>query len=852
MLIDANSLLYRAYFALPSLTNSSGQPTGAVYGFVNMLIKLREDYPTEYIVAAFDAPGPTLRSERYQEYKAHRPKMPPELRDQFAIARTILTAMDIPQVELPGYEADDLVATLAKRAEVQGMFSWIISGDKDILQVVDDKIHVIMTQKGISQTTVYDIAKVVERFKSPPRALADIKGLMGDPSDNIPGVPGIGEKTAVDLISRFGSLEGVYENLDQVANRFQTKLEEHKEQALLSRELAIIDKKVPLETPWPPIKPNQDDQEVGRLFRELEFHTLLDRLNLEEKRQGQPAAVTIITSEEVLADLLKGQDLALALLGDGAMALGREERSYYLPKPLVPLAWKFLKQTLGDEDVRLVVDDAKAFFKKALELNTVLRGDIDSCQLAAYLLKPGSSTSLSSMVRNWLGEELVELPNQDKEQYQAAHVALLPELWTKLSVDMEDADLRELYSTIELPLSKVLALMEHTGIAVDAQELDKIGGELAGRINKLQEDIWAQAGEPFNINSPKQLGEVLFEKLGLPPAKKTKTGYSTDAEVLESLADSHEIIPLLMDFRTLVKLQSTYVDGLRAVRDATTGRIYTTFNQLITATGRLSSTEPNLQNIPIRVEEGRRIRKAFVPGEGYELLLAGDYSQIELRLLAHISGDENLVDSFLKGEDIHRRTAAEIFGVEPGEVTSAQRYGAKAVNFGLVYGQTDFGLSRALGISRKEAQKYIETYFLRYPGVKRYMENVVAEARQLGYVTTLFHRRRYLPEITSSNFQRRSFAERTAINTPIQGSAADLMKLAMVEVSRRLAQEKLQSRMLLTVHDELVVETTQAELAVAARLLKEAMEGVVSLQVPLVVDLRQGKNWYVMDEMNLD
>lgn len=843
MLIDANSLLYRAFFALPPLENSQGQPTGAVYGLINMLMKLLDQYPVDYAVAAFDLPGPTKRSLEYSEYKANRPPTPFELRSQLQIARDVLRALGIECIELEGYEADDLVGSMAAKAAQEGCFSWIVSGDRDILQVVGESTHVIMTQKGISQTTVFDEAAVAEKYNVSPPQIVDIKGLMGDASDNIPGVPGIGEKTAGKLIAQYGSVAGVYENLDELKGKMRENLELYREQAYLSRRLAEIDTQAPLPLEWPPARLKRNDKELYRLFKGLEFNTLLERLALADYTE---AKVKIITSPQLDGEIFGGRELAVILL-ENALAVGNKEMSLLFAGDGFAAACQGLEEYLARETT-LITDDAKKIYRFAFDREIALQADVHSCQLAAYLLKPGSNMDIPSLVRAWT-ETGVDRGEQSEQEHLAAHVSLLPNLWQSLKTNLQETNAWELYREIELPLSRVLARMERTGIAVDVRELEVIGIELQDKIAALEEQIHTAAGCEFNINSPKQLGEVLFERLGIPPVRKTKTGYSTDAAVLDAISDSHEAVPLVLEYRQLVKLQSTYVQGLKDVWDQETGRIYTNFNQMVTATGRLSSTEPNLQNIPIRLEEGRRIRKAFVPGGGYQWLLAADYSQIELRVLAHISGDSTLTEAFRAGQDIHRRTAAEIFGVALEDVTDSQRQAAKAVNFGLVYGQTDFGLAKSLGIARKEAASYIDAYFHRYPGVKEYMDNIVAQARKDGYVTTLFNRRRYLPEIGSRNFQRRSFAERTAINTPIQGTAADIIKLAMVEVEKHLEAEGLVSRMLLQVHDELVLETTSEELKRVAKLVITAMEEIVQLNVPLIVDVKTGSNWYNMESI---
>lgn len=844
MLIDANSLLYRAFFALPPLENSKGQPTGAVYGFINMLMKLLDEYPVDYAVAAFDLPGPTRHTEEYKDYKANRPPTPFELRTQMQIARDVLDALGIVRVELQGYEADDLVGSMARLAAGKGCFNWIVSGDRDILQVVDKNTHVILTHKGISQTTVYDSKAVQEKYDVTPPQIADIKGLMGDTSDNIPGVPGIGEKTAMKLISQYGSIDGVYDHIGELKGKMRESLENNRDMAFLSRKLAVIDTAAPLPLEWPPAPLKRDDKRLYTLFKELEFNTLLERLELVDY---SGAKLEVVTDHAAQSEVFSRPELAVLMLND-AISAGSGQTSLLFEGEGLSTAQDGLEQFLSTENTRLITDDAKLIFRFAMDREIPIKSSVHSCQLAAYLLKPGSSLDVPALVRAWT-ESGVDKGELSDVQHLAAHASLLPRLWERLEQKLKAAEAWELYEKIELPLAKVLARMERTGIAVDVRELDIIGAELNEQIHRLQKEIYLLAGCEFNINSPKQLGEVLFERLNIPPARKTKTGYSTDASVLEFISDHHEVVPLILEYRQLVKLQSTYIEGLKGVWNKDTGRIYTTFNQTVTATGRLSSTEPNLQNIPIRMEEGRRIRKAFIPGGGYQWLLAADYSQIELRILAHIAQDATLIEAFRNGQDIHRRTAAEIFGVELDEVTSAQRRAAKAVNFGLVYGQTDFGLARSLGITKAEAASYIEAYFRRYPGVKIYMDEIVTRARKDGYVSTLFKRRRYLPEIGSRNFQRRSFAERTAINTPIQGTAADIIKLAMVEVEKRLDTEGLVSRMLLQVHDELVLETTSDELKRVARLVRTAMEDVVDLDVPLVADVKTGSNWYTMEPM---
>ncbi len=846
MLIDANSLLYRAFFALPPLENSKGQPTGAVYGFINMLLKLQEQYPSQAVVAAFDISAPTRRQEQYSEYKAHRPPTPPELRGQFDIIKEVLTAMGIPQMGVEGYEADDVIATMAARAEKNNWSVVIVSGDKDVLQLAGPNTKVVLTQKGISQIKEYDGQGVRERYGVEPSQLVDVKGLMGDTSDNIPGVPGVGEKTALKLIIQHGSLKDVYSNLQHYKGKLRENLEKFRQQAEMSRDLARIDHEVPLDASWPPESAPLSEETLYTLFKALEFNSLLEKLELGNSRRQNWDVINVSAKEE-LARIFEQKRLPLLLPTEGVVAVGADSASYICRGEAETWAMEHLASYIKKRGNHIITDDAKGFMRMATTKDWQVVCRVDSCQLAGYLLRPGSNLNVSALVRSWTDTGLGMDPDRPEWEQVAAHAVLLLPLWDNLEINLKEDGLMDLYSRIELPLAEVLARMELTGVALDVEALDTIGNQVTERIRELEQDIFALAGREFNISSPKQLSEVLFEELELPSQKKTKTGHSTDISVLEGLMGQHEIIPLIIDYRQLSKLQSTYVHGLKDVYDQDSGRIYTTFNQTVTATGRLSSTEPNMQNIPIRLEEGRKIRKAFVPGSGYTLLLAADYSQIELRILADIANDAALTEAFSLGEDIHSSTAAEIFSVDIKEVTSQQRRAAKAVNFGLVYGQTDYGLSQALGISRVEAHEYIDIYFQRYPGVKQYMQQVVKQAREDGYVTTLLGRRRYLPEIASKNYQRRSFAERTAINTPIQGTAADIIKLAMVEVDKKIKEQKFESRMLLQVHDELVFETNDQEVADITRLARDIMESVVTLKVPLVVDVKQGKNWYVME-----
>lgn len=870
IVVDGNSLAHRAFYALPLLTNRQGEFTNAAYGFTTMLFKVLAQEKPDYVAVAFDKGKITFRHEQYQEYKGHRKSTPAELRPQFPLIKKILGAMKIAVYEMEGYEADDLIGTLVKEGEKEGFYNLIITGDRDALQLVSPQTHVLLTRKGFSQVELYDAQTIEEKYGLKPEQMIDLKGLMGDASDNIPGVPGIGEKTALKLVTQFASVENLLDRLDQLdGKKLAEKLGAYREQALLSKQLATIDCCVPLDPCWDRCCYRKPDyQQLLAIFKDLEFKSLIKDV-LEEMKNNSPVhkqqeelkdPVTILDNQEEIKNflsclegdvvavypLLAGTDyltapiLAIGLAGQGgAGAFSWRDDDDWRAKITV------IQSQLENEHVKLLLHDAKSASVAFRRRGITLQGIFGDTMLAAYLLNPTASThSLPDIALEHLNEALVD---EDDIHLIAGHRArAIYRLSEVLHEKLRLADMEGLYRQLELPLTSVLAKMELEGVALDSRELEAMGQELSAGIEHLTAEIYELAGEEFNLNSPKQLGFILFEKLGLPPLKKTKTGYSTDAEVLESLASKHVIAAKLLEYRQLVKLKSTYIDGLKNLMDPHTGKVHTTFNQTITATGRLSSTEPNLQNIPVRLEAGRRIRKAFIPAVPGHLLLAADYSQIELRVLAHISEDPGLIDAFNHHQDIHTRTAAEVFGVAMEDVTPDMRRQAKAVNFGIVYGISDFGLARDLGISRKQAKHFIERYFDRYPGVKAYMEAIVAQAREDGYVTTLLKRRRYLPDIFSPNRNIRSFGERTAMNTPIQGSAADIIKLAMLKVDKALAELGLQTKMLLQVHDELILEVPGHELETVISLVREAMEQAYPLKVPLEVDIKYGSNWYDM------
>jgi DNA polymerase-1 len=877
LIVDGNSLAHRAFYALPLLTNRQGVFTNAVYGFTTMLLKILAKEKSDYLAVAFDKGKVTFRHAEYEEYKAQRKSTPVELRPQFSLIKEILTAMRISYYELENYEADDLIGTLTAAAEAQGLEIWILSGDKDVLQLVSPHTSAFLTKKGISHLDFYDLAEVKKKYGLNPKQLIDVKGLMGDPSDNIPGVPGVGKKTALKLIQEYNSLENLLDNIDRVSGKkLQENLMLFREQALMSKRLATIDCDAPLEFDLAScIYRTPDYSRLLALYKELEFNSLikdvLEQMASQEQENksierspGEISFIELRTPEDLevflqdifgqgpLAfeveldreDYLKGSMVSLGLAASGAAA-GMEVQNESAEKEILSL----LRPYLEDPERKWIFHDAKKTLAFLQKKGVSLANPVGDTLIGSYLLNPGSAKQdLAEISLEHLNRVLLPQEQKAREAAERAHVILhLHEyLWAKL----KENEMLSLYQELEIPLVKVLSAMELTGVKLDQEQLNQMERELEVGIHRLTEEIYGLAGEKFNINSPKQLGVILFEKLGLPPLKKTKTGFSTNAAVLEELAPQHEIVAKILEFRQLVKLKTTYIDGLKELVDPATSRVHTTYNQTITATGRLSSTEPNLQNIPVRLEQGRLLRKAFIPSEEGVLIVSADYSQIELRVLAHMSGDKNLVDAFRKKQDIHARTAAEVFGVEIDQVTREMRRRAKAVNFGIVYGISDYGLARDLGISRKEAAQYIELYFSRYPGVKEYIQRVIQEGREKGYVTTLLKRRRYLPDLFSSNRNVRAFGERTAVNTPIQGSAADIIKLAMLRISDAFQKYDLAAKMILQVHDELIFEVPEKELKLVVKLIRDAMENALVLDVPLEVDLRAGPNWYQLEPID--
>ena len=868
VLIDGNSIAYRAFFALPLLNNDKGVHTNAIYGFTMILMKILEDEKPSHMLVAFDAGKTTFRHETFKEYKGGRQKTPPELSEQFPFIRELLDAYSISRYELPNYEADDIIGTLSKQAEKDGFEVKVISGDKDLTQLVSEHITVDITRKGITDVDSYTPQFVMEKYGLSPSQIIDMKGLMGDSSDNIPGVPGVGEKTAIKLLKEHETLEALYESLEKVtAKKLKEKLEENKEQAIMSKELATINCEAPLEITLSEAEyKGFEAKNVAGIYKELGFNSLLDKLGADTEEDLEPIEdVQFEMLDEIAEEHLADESvLIVEVLDDNyhsssiiGLAVINENGSFYVPAELAVKSEAF-KNWAADGTKRKTVYDAKqsivALHWQGIELNSV---EFDVL-LAAYILDPSQSFADAAGVARHSGIHLVQsdetvygkgakraIPDTEKLAEHLVRKGLaLKAVKEKLQLQLEENEQLELYLHLEMPLSIILAEMEATGVSVDIERLEEMGRQLTDRLMTLEETIHRLAGEAFNINSPKQLGSILFDKLGLPAAKKTKTGYSTSADVLEKLAGQHEIVQEILHYRQLGKLQSTYIEGLLKVVHKDTRKVHTRYVQTLTQTGRLSSTDPNLQNIPIRLEEGRKIRQAFVPSEKDWVMFAADYSQIELRVLAHIAGDSNLIEAFQNDLDIHTKTAMDVFGVEADAVTSNMRRQAKAVNFGIVYGISDYGLSQSLNITRKEAGEFIKRYLESFDGVKEYMEEIVQEAKQNGYVKTLLHRRRYIPEITSRNFNVRSFAERTAMNTPIQGSAADIIKKAMIDMAAKLKEEKLQTRLLLQVHDELIFEAPKEEIPVLEKLVPQVMEHAVELKVPLKVDYSYGSSWY--------
>ena len=880
LLVDGHNIINRAFYAVTTLTNAEGLHTNAIFGFLNTMFKILEEEKPDYLCVAFDVSAPTFRHEMYAPYKGTRKPMPQELQEQVPVLKELLHAMGIATMEKPGLEADDLMGTAAKRSEAKGMEVVVLSGDRDLLQLATERILIRMpkTKGGGSEVEDYYARDVLARYQVTPEQIIELKALMGDSSDNVPGVPGIGEKTATHLIAQYGSIENAYAHVDDVKpNRAREALREHYDMAKLSKTLVTINTDCDYDFSWEDARlGNIYTQEAYQFLKKLNFKNMLSRFDMGTTVQKQEESFREITdfgeADRILTQAGSQDQAAFCLIHEEGELLGISlaygEAACYIPVQgflTAPYLTGKLVESLSrvPQIIGLEIKEQlealsfwapKEAFAKLLQREEQWR----DTGIAAYLLNPlKSSYTSEELGREYLGLQvpsrqellgkgkLVQLAKEKPEEllrlacyesYVQLHV--MPALEERLT----ESGMWQLYAEIEMPLVFTLYHMERAGIRVEAEALKVYGEQLSVRIQELEALIYQQAGESFNINSPKQLGVILFEKMGLTGGKKTKTGYSTSAEVLEKLAPECPMVADILEYRQLTKLKSTYADGLAAYIGGD-GRIHSKFQQTVTATGRLSSTEPNLQNIPIRVELGRLIRKVFIPEEGF-VLLDADYSQIELRVLAHMSGDEALIAAYQEAQDIHRMTASQVFHVPFGEVTDLQRRNAKAVNFGIVYGISSFGLSQDLSITKKEAQEYIERYFETYPKIKEFLDRLVRDGKEKGYVETMFGRRRPMPELKSSNFMQRSFGERVAMNAPIQGSAADIIKIAMNRVSRRLRQEGLRSRLILQVHDELLVETWQEELDRVREILAQEMHGAAKMAVSLEIDMHAGVNWY--------
>lgn len=869
VLIDGHSILNRAFFGVPPLTNSEGLHTNAVYGFLNIMFKILDEEKPDYLTVAFDRSEPTFRHQMFDAYKGTRKPMAQELREQVPVMKEVLQAMGITIVEKPGYEADDLLGTIAGMAEAQGMDVSIISGDRDLLQLATDKVKIRIPKTKRTGTEIEDYyaADVVERYQVTPKEFIDVKALMGDSSDNIPGVPGIGEKTATNLIVAYKSIENAYAHLEEITpKRAKTNLEEHYDMAQMSKTLATIEVHAPIEFDMEAAKlTDLYTPEAYVYMKRLEFKNMLTRFSDDMSQNDLEKYFHVYHELDEIQNFFDGfsaKEAAVSFFEDAgtvyglAVAESNQNVAYLTCGGFVTEGYlEEQAQKLCDGLDTLVTPDLKGLLKHVRVTET--KNCIDTT-IAAYLLNPlKNEYTYDDLAKDILGQMVpsqvdllgkLKIKKASDEKPEALELLACYQAYTciaakdQLLEQLEEHGMKKLYDEIEMPLVFVLADMEKEGVRAEKAELESYGAQLTGRIAELETSIYEKAGETFNINSPKQLGVILFEKLQMPNGKKTKTGYSTAADVLERLAPDYPIVSEILEYRQLTKLKSTYADGL-ALCIAPDGRIHSTFNQTITATGRISSTEPNLQNIPIRMELGRLIRKVFVPKDGY-VFIDADYSQIELRVLAHMSGDQNLIAAYQHAEDIHRITASQVFHTPLEEVTDLQRRNAKAVNFGIVYGISSFGLSQDLSITRKEAEGYIASYFETYPGIKTFLDRLVTDAKEKGYAETMFGRRRPVPELSSSNFMQRSFGERIAMNSPIQGTAADIIKIAMIRVKQRLDREQLKSKLILQVHDELLIEAAADEEEYVKTLLAEEMRHAADLAVTLEVDVQSGKNWF--------
>ncbi|NFL86261.1 DNA polymerase I [Clostridium botulinum] len=864
LILDSNSLMNRAFYALPPLTNDDGVNTNAIYGFTNMLFKMKDEINPDNIIATFDKKSPTFRHKEYSEYKAGRKKMPPELGEQFPIIKELLKYMGIKTFEIDGFEADDIIGTISKFGEENDMEVYIVTGDKDALQLASEKTKVVITKKGVTETAIYDYKAFMDEFEITPTQFIDVKGLMGDKSDNIPGVPGVGEKTAFKLIKEYGSLEEVLKNISEISGKkLKENLENNMEQAIFSKKLATIMREVPLDINLSDIE-NADDinlTELKKLSKNLKLKSVLSKYDLDnnEAELQEIANIeiskieTIEEMEEVLLSI-KDRSYILFTLNDASkystieleyLILGEEGRSHVIDFKLVSMsnrekALNLLRTFMEDETVKKVIHDSKNLITFLNKYDIDIQGfDFDTA-IAAYLIDSSKANyEVFDLINRFLEKDI----KSDSNDLKAICSSYLKKLYEKLKEMLHKEDMDELYYKVEHPLIYVLSSMESIGFKINKDKLEELRVKFKEQIEKTEKEIYELADEEFNVSSPKQLGKILFEKLDLPVIKKTKTGYSTNQEVLEKLIDKHPIITKVMYYRQITKINSTYVEGLKNVIDID-GCIHSNFNQTVTTTGRLSSTEPNLQNIPIKYEMGKEIRKVFIPQDSDDILISCDYSQIELRVLAHVADDKNMIDAFEHHSDIHTKTASEVFKVPVDEVTSTMRSNAKAVNFGIVYGISDFSLAQDLKITKKEAAEYMAIYFERYPKIKEYLNYVSEYAKEKGYVLTILNRRRFIPEIKSSNKIVKALGERLAMNAPIQGSAADIIKLAMVNVYNKLREKNLNSELILQVHDELILNVKKDEFDIVKQLVIEEMEKAIKLNVALDVDLKYGYTWY--------
>ena len=876
IIIDGNSIINRAFYALPDMTNSEGLHTNAVYGFTRMLFKIIDDYKPTHISVAFDMKAPTFRHKEFSEYKAGRKKMPNELGQQLQPLKELLDTFNIHRMEMAGFEADDLIGTVAKKAENDDFKVYIVTGDKDAIQLASNKTTTLITKKGVGEVEEYNYDSVVERYEMTPTQFIDLKGLMGDKSDNIPGVPGIGEKTGIKLIKEFSSIENLIENTNQLKGSVKKKIEENKDQAVFSKKLATIITDVPIEISLDKLSyGDYDKNAVIEEFKKFGFNTLIKQVlamdgGNEESIVEEKIELNINHLEDISAfknEIEKTNKLFIKTVSKVGNILEKNliyvfvsadgKNIYYINDEELEL----IKDIISNEEIKKIGYNLKDDYLALKPYDIQLNNMFFDIAIGEYLIDSKSSTSYecSDIAMKYLTkkikskEELLgkgakakkfsDLELEELSIYFGEILNIVYNVYPIMEKAFKEMDMEYLFYDVEMPLVEVLGSMEYEGMAVDKNQLEEIGNKFKEIISNLEEEIFTMAGEKFNINSPKQLGVILFEKLELPVIKKTKTGYSTNADVLEKLRDKHEIIDKITEYRQIVKLNSTYVEGLSNIINPISGRIHSSFNQTITTTGRISSTEPNLQNIPVKTEMGREIRKVFIAKDNCKLVDA-DYSQVELRVLAHMSDDEHMIDAFQHNMDIHSKTASQIFGVDINDVTSLQRSEAKAINFGIVYGKTDFGLAQDLNIPVPKAKAYIESYFANYDKIKVFMDEAIKNATDKGYALTIFNRRRYIPEINSSNFMVRNQGKRFAMNAPIQGSAADIIKIAMVNVFTRLKDENLKSRLILQVHDELIVEALEEEIDKVCSIVKEEMESAVNLQVHLDVDLNVGDSWF--------